>query len=151
MIDRERLERLREASAEICDDLERREADPYLQHEILMAEGRASIERALTTVRPASLVFKTVENAKVSSCDADAMIGDDDEPVFTDAQLDTLAIGLAEFRAEMHDEIAAAVAPLIERIVRLEGQVTTLLQIIAGDADGRTLELPQRLKLAKPA
>jgi hypothetical protein len=148
---RTRIEKLREASAEIRADLERREADPFLQHDILLAKDRQAIERA-------RVVYKSIENAKVdcaqTSVDAisssnDTMVTGDDEPIFTDAQLDVLAEGLAEFRTEMRNEIATAVAPLAERIVRLEGQVRTLLQIIAGGDGNRTLDAPKRLQLAK--
>jgi hypothetical protein len=148
MIDRERLEKLREATAEIRADLERREADPYLQDDILREEGRQAIARA-RAAEPAKLVYKTVENVRRSNeSNGNDNAGGDPE-VFTDLQLDVLAIGLAEARNEISAEIAAATAPLVERIVRLEGQVTTLLQLFGGGDGSRALDKPP-LRLAKP-
>jgi hypothetical protein len=65
------------------------------------------------------------------------------------------AIAIGETRAEMREEFSATIAPLLERLAKLEGQLGTLMALLEARRKAvrapREAELPKpQLRLAKP-
>jgi hypothetical protein len=111
VINPEYLEQLRKQAQEVREDLERRQANAT--HEDIMAATDVDIVR------------KTMDNALVYKTVDDALVDTSREvPLFTDAQIDIIAVALADTRIGFRD----AIASLIERVAALEAQVNTLLE-----------------------
>jgi hypothetical protein len=145
VIDPDYLEQLRIQAAEVRADLEEREAnnrstgflDPIAEHDAIMEATRPARQRAAP-----ELIHKTNMNARVLPNDDDGN-GDDPiiPPTFTDEQMDLIATVLAEQSMQVQARIDDAVAPLNQRIVALEAQISTLMSML--NDSNRSIETPK--------
>jgi hypothetical protein len=151
--------------AETITDYSREEEDEALRtHDALMREleiCRIRVEHAHrrsqgqnVAHRPAdlSLVFKTKPNAKeLLNGETEPLtldMSDDAGPLTNDELIDGMAEALAEVRAEMRADceqaIANATAPLLQRISKLEGQMSMLMTMMSGES--RSLEASETVQ-----
>ena len=154
VIDPDYLEHLRAQAAEVRADLEERELrgtngtppfdDPEADHDFIMQATRPARQRAAMP----EIIHKTNENARVLLPDD----GNGDDPIipptFTEEQLDVLAQVLSqirmEFQATIDDAIAAATAPLRDRIATLEGSINTLMAMLSDN--NRSIEASETIR-----
>ena len=131
VIDKEYLEQLRAQADEIRNDLAEREARDAEDHDAIMAT--CVVQKAGGPAFSGQLVHKTIVDARVYP--SKQLIDDygdqpssfDDQPPFTDDQIDIVATVIAQIRTDMQNTIDDAVGPLRERIAMLEGQVNMLV------------------------
>ena len=99
------------------------------------------------------IVYK-VRNGSITDDSYASLIGYDDNPPFTDEQIDIVAQALAETRIELRSEIevmiANAMSEVKERISRIEGQLDVLMMLLSGDGGIKSLEATERkLKVSR--
>jgi hypothetical protein len=133
-LDAEYLEELRANADQVRADIAERERlleeDPLLAHDGIM-RARMPMPR---------IVHKRYNNEPTISRRDDMASPPDngDTPLLNDELLDAIAAALVEVKNEMRDEVEATVAPLRERIITLEAQLSTLLALF-GNNNSRSL------------
>jgi hypothetical protein len=77
-----------------------------------------------------------------SNASYDSLISCDDNPPFTDEQIDIVALALAETRTELRNNLLAetqamvadATSEIRERVATIEGQLSALMTLLGGDS-----------------
>ena len=102
------------------------------------------------------IVYKTRES---NSDGADVLPGDNDQPVFSDEQLDVIAAVLAETRAELRAEWHAAIDKAVtelrgekglhEAIAELRGQLAALMNLVGNGNGVKLFEAEQTTRSLK--
>jgi hypothetical protein len=80
----------------------------------------------------------------------------DDDPPFTDEQIDIVALALAEMRIELRNDlrtetqatIAGAMGEIRERVAMIEGQLSALMTLLGGDST-RSYEASETIRKLK--
>jgi len=96
------------------------------------------------------IVYKARANDLLPSpaLDDEPATVDDNEPEFTDGQMDVIARVLAELQKETQAMIDAAINPLRERVARLEG-IIEALTLMSGNGNGKTIEASETSTIRK--
>jgi hypothetical protein len=126
-MDPDRLAEMRAYAEEIREELAEREAAAENDPDLFMMKTREV---------PSALVYKTRMNAprqRDTNFANELQNSDDDQPEFTDGQMDIVATVLAQVFTENETAIKAAVAPLREKIALMEGQLSALMTLLSGD------------------
>jgi hypothetical protein len=131
-INKNYLDELRANADEVREDLANRERLAEEDHEQIMASVSDILDRNITRAAP-TLVYKTCNSTAVKQDILDVN-GDDQPPIFDENQTEIIAEVLAEVTSELKAAIDDAVAPLVERVSRLEGQVDLLVALF-GDTN----------------
>src|SRR5262249_8508501 len=122
-----RIAELRESSARILAELERRQAeraDPVFVHEQLVAERRAArVARSIVKKSEPPLVFKTHDN----SAPATAAAAESLAPLFSAAQVEALGRTIAAERQRARAERRQ----LEDQVLELRTRVDVLLQLLS--------------------
>jgi hypothetical protein len=120
-MDKEYLEQLRAQAAEVRADLAERQAN-----DTVIGLG------TIVPRPPSGIIHKTIADARVV---APPEFEHDVQTEFTDNQLEILAAAMAEINRDMMDD---ALAPLLERIATLEGQISVLMALL--NPNSKTIE-----------
>jgi hypothetical protein len=89
-------------------------------------------------VSDAEIIYKT-HNAldrDTGNGNNGSLIGYDDQPPFTDEQIDIVARAMAQSRDELRtemQELADSLAAIRERVATIEGQLSVLMTLLGGD------------------
>jgi hypothetical protein len=144
MVDADYLAALRAQAAEVRADLEEREAnypvpgnsDPEAEHDNIMAATRIPMP---------SIIHKTNMDARVLLDPDDGNGNGDNEPLpLTDEQIDIFAQVLAQIRKDFQAAIDDATAPLRDRIVALEAQISLLTNLL--NDSSKTIEASETVR-----
>jgi hypothetical protein len=102
------------------------------------------------------IIYKTRES---NSDGTHALPGDNDQPVFSDEQLDVMAAALAETRAELRAEWHAAIDKAVtelrgekglhEAIAELRGQLAALMNLVGNGNGVKLFEAEQTTRRLK--
>ena len=160
MIDWEKIEQLQAEADALIEERELRELqaqdDPIGMHEHIMASLQTGPAARVEKSAMPKMIYKIREDARVRQPQPYAPDESDDDndfaAPFDDAQLDTMAAVIAEIRQETRDMIAAAIAPLSERIATLEGQIGMLMAMLGGNNNKSytASEIIRKVRVAPP-
>jgi hypothetical protein len=142
VIDPDYLATLRAQADDVRADLKEREfagasnfGDPEAEHEAVMAATR--------TPMPAIIHKTNMDAGRVLLTD-DGDNGDTEPPPLTDEQMDILAQVLAQIRLDFQSAIDDVVAPLKDRILTLEAQISLLTNLLSDTS--RSIEASETVR-----